>query len=300
MGRLKFDFFSIQRHTLNMKIKFLAFPLIFLSLSVNADSYRLIKNEGDTLKERINPPVDFERTAVEKDSFAEYLRNYPLKSAESPVLLYDGQKKLNQDAHTAVFVLPLQNNEFQNASGSIIRLYAEFMRKARLDQKISFHFTNGSVSKWTDWLEKSTVKRETRLDFAGNLKKWTKYEKSANEQELFDSYLKNVLANTDILSVQTYESEPVSFENLKIGDVLWDLGKPAHLCLVVDLCKNPETGEKALLLAQGNSPAQEFHVIKNPRHESNPWYYESDFILPLRTPEHLFPKDSWRHLKYLD
>ena len=283
-----------------MKKNFLALPLILLLLSAYADSYYLIKNEGSTLKDRINTPVGFERIAVEKNSFADYLRNYPLKSAESPVLLYDGQKKPNQDAQIAVFVLPLQNNEFQNASGSIIRLYAEYMRKAKLDKKISFHFTNGSESKWTEWLKKSSLKREMRLDFAGNLKKWTKYEKSANEQEIFDSYLKNVLANTDILSIQTYESEPVSFENLKIGDVLWDLGKPAHLCLVVDLCENPETGEKAVLFAQGNSPAQEFHIIKNPRHESNPWYYEGDFILPLRTPEHLFPKESWRHLKYLD
>ncbi|WP_294427478.1 DUF4846 domain-containing protein [uncultured Treponema sp.] len=286
-----------------MKKIFLAASLILFPIFAHADSFYPLTattNEGMTLEERIAVPVDFVRVKAEKGSFAEYIRKYPLKEAESPVLLYDGRKKLNQEAHVAVFSLPLHNNEFQTASGSIIRLYAEYMRKAGLDKKIAFHLANGTVSRWTDWLERFSTRRNFRTKLAGNLKKWTEYENRPNEDEIFENYLKSILSNTNVLSVQIYESEPISFKKLKIGDVLWDLGNPEHLCLVVDLCVNPETGEKAVLLAQGGSPAQDFLVLKNLKRINNPWYHENDFILPLRTPEHTFPNESWRHLKYLD
>ena len=50
--------------------------------------------------------------------------------------------------------------------------------------------------------------------------------------------------------------------------------------------------EKAFLLAQGYMPAQEFHVLKNPLHEDDPWYYVSELSYPLRTPEYTFNEGS--------
>lgn len=284
--------------------RFVFATAIFLSVSItgSADLFHplnLVKTEGSTPVERIETPYEFKRIKQEKGSFAEYLRNYPLKPAGSPVLLYNRLEKQNQDAHAAIFNLPLEENDLQDASGSIIRLYAEYMYKSGLKQEINFHFMNGSECKWTEWEKKFLQKRETRTNFAADLKKWTKYEKSPKESEIFNEYLNKILQNTSILTIQTYESVPTTFEALQIGDILWDLGRPEHICLVVDLCINPKTGERAVLLAQGNTPAQEFHILVNPKRVNDPWYYEQDFYMPANTPEHIFPKNSWRHVTYL-
>ena len=289
---------------LSLSVAFFLFFMVPLSplFSDLFHPLQLVKNEGDTLEERIETPFKFTRIPSKKGSFADYIRNYPLKPAESPILLFNGGKKQNQDAHCAIFALPLQN-EAQTDSGSIIALYAEYMYKMGMDEKIIFHFTNGENLKWQDWQKNAEYGRNFRSSLAGNLKKWTKYEKKAGKTERlqsFQNYLKKVLTNTSILSMQTYETVPTTFDALQIGDILWDLGKPGHLCLVADICVNPETSEKAVLLAQGFFPAQEFHIIKNPKRVNDPWYYEEDFAISVETPEYVFPKESWRHGKYLD
>jgi len=274
-------------------VSFLAFP--------HTHSLQLVRSGGDTLLERISLPYGFERVSAEENSFAEYLRNYPLKKAGSPVLLFNGNEKQNQVAHAAVFNLKIES-EMQKSVQSVIHLYSDFYLKNHLEDKIAFHLTNGEVCSWNEWLEKSNFKRKTRQEVSGNLKKWTKYEASElssdSKSEIYKSYLKNVFANTSPLSVMEYESSQVKMEEVQIGDILFDLGQPEHICLVVDMIKNKKTGEKAFLLAQGSNPAQEFHIIKNPKRENDPWYYEEDFISLLKTPEYAFPKDSFRHLKY--
>ena len=67
--------------------------------------------------------------------------------------------------------------------------------------------------------------------------------------------------------------------------------------MIVDICEN-ENGQKAFLLAQGYMPAQEFHILKNPKHESDPWYYENEVVYPFTTPQYTFEEGSLRHLKY--
>ena len=67
--------------------------------------------------------------------------------------------------------------------------------------------------------------------------------------------------------------------------------------MVTDTCKN-KNGKKAFLLAQGYMPAQEFHILKNPAHEENPWYYEEEIKFPFITPEYIFEKGSLKRLNY--
>ena len=65
--------------------------------------------------------------------------------------------------------------------------------------------------------------------------------------------------------------------------------------MVVDLCEN-ENGEKAFLLAQGYMPAQDFHILKNPMQEEDPWYYVDSIEYPLRTPEYSFGEGTLKRL----
>ncbi len=74
-------------------------------------------------------------------------------------------------------------------------------------------------------------------------------------------------------------------------------GSPGHVVMIVDMCEN-EQGEKAFLFAQGYMPAQEFHVLKNPAHEENPWYYEGELTGSIRTPEYGFGEGCLKRPEY--
>lgn len=78
-----------------------------------------------------------------------------------------------------------------------------------------------------------------------------------------------------------------------------DTSEPADLSL-----KNPEnagaefTPELPENSAQGYMPAQQFHLLKNPAYESDPWYYVNELTDPLHTPEYTFSMDSLKRLEY--
>lgn len=52
----------------------------------------IINPEGKTLQERVAPPPGYERTEEKGDSLTTFLREYPLKKAGKPVLLYNGDE----------------------------------------------------------------------------------------------------------------------------------------------------------------------------------------------------------------
>ena len=39
-------------------------------------------------------------------------------------------------------------------------------------------------------------------------------------------------------------------------------------------------------------PAQDFHILNNPLHMDDPWYYASELSYPLKTPEYVFQEGS--------
>lgn len=52
-------------------------------------------------------------------------------------------------------------------------------------------------------------------------------------------------------------------------------GTPGHVVMVVDVAENSE-GERCYLLAGGAMPAQDFHIVGNPKRPKDPWFYRSD------------------------
>jgi len=75
-------------------------------------------------------------------------------------------------------------------------------------------------------------------------------------------------------------------------------GSPGHVVMVLDVCENAE-GQRAFLLGQGYMPAQQFHVLKNPAHEEDPWYYTDEITYPFLTPEYTFDEGSFMRPVYL-
>ncbi|HWK05302.1 MAG TPA: DUF4846 domain-containing protein [Puia sp.] len=59
-----------------------------------------------------------------------------------------------------------------------------------------------------------------------------------------------------------------AIDDMQIGDVLIRGGSPGHAMLVVDMAAD-SMGHQVYLLAQSYMPAQDIHIVNNPRGE--PW-----------------------------
>lgn len=251
----------------------------------------IINEAGATLKDRINTPDGYERVAAETGSLTEFVRNYHLKEAGAEVHLYDGSLKRNQDAHVAVFDLPIEEYDLQQCADSVIRMYAEYYWNTNQQDKIAFHFTNGFLVEYPKWRDGYRIKVD------GNDTSWAKDASYDDSYECFLKYMKMIFTFAGTRSMEAYEAEATDISNIKVGDVFLYGGSPGHVVMVVDVCEN-SNGKKAFLLAQGYMPAQEFHLLENEEHEDDPWYYEDEVEYPFSTPEYTFDEGSLKKLVY--
>ena len=249
----------------------------------------IIQESGKTLKKRILVPNGYKRTKCKTDSLGDFLRNYSMKKDGSKVRLYDGSEKGNQNAHVAIFKLPIEAEDLQQCADSVMRVYAEYFWKTGQEERIKFHFVDGFLADYVSWRDGGRIQ-------AGGTTSWVNSASYDASYQNFKKYLRMVFAYAGTLSMEA-ESRKIDISRLRIGDVFLKGASPGHVVMVVDVCKNAE-GKKAFLLAQGYMPAQEFHLLKNPRHEEDPWYYEEEVIYPFETPEYTFEEGSLRRLKY--
>ena len=86
-------------------------------------------------------------------------------------------------------------------------------------------------------------------------------------------------------------------KDIRPGDIFIYGGSPGHVEMVVDVCEN-KSGDKAFLLGQGYLPAQQFHILKNPDNENDPWCYVSKMKYPFRTAAVTFKKGTLMRPNY--
>lgn len=259
---------------------------------VLSDGQIMIEPNGTTLESRFLVPEGYERTPAEKGSLTNFLRGYELKADGKPVLLYNGNPKGNQSVHAAVFTLPIEDVDLQQCADSVMRVYAEYYWQSGQYDKIAFHFTNGFLCEYSKWRE------GYRVAVNGNNVSWEKTAEYDESYDCFVKYMRMVFTYAGTLSMDSLESETIQLSELQVGDVILKGGSPGHVVMVVDVCVNGE-GQKAFLLAQGYMPAQEFHIINNPLHENDPWYYAEEMSFPLETAEYTFAEESMiRRLNY--
>lgn len=244
---------------------------------------------GRTIKERFVPPEGYKRS-VKKHSFASFLENYPLYKEGAKVKLYDGTEKGNQSAHAAVLKMKLVDGDLQQCADSVIRLYGEYFYETKQYHKMNFQLVGGFPVEYEKW------KQGMRVSMNGDHASWVSSKSPSNSEQTFYQYLRFVFAYASTLSLEE-ESEVIKKKDIQAGDIFIHGGSPGHVVMVLDVCEN-EKGEKAFLLGQGFMPAQQFHVLKNPLHVENPWYYVSECSYPLETPEYTFEKGSLRRPKY--
>lgn len=247
--------------------------------------------QGATLETRFPAPEGYTRLPQAEDSFGSFVRSYALLADGEPVHLYDGRLKGNQEAAAAVFALPvLAGGDVQQCADSVMRMYAEYLWHTGRQEQIGFHFVSGF------WFDYPTYRAGGRPKIDGNSVSWRQTASYDDSYGTFEDYLYTAFAYSSTLSMWE-ETEPADIGSARIGDVFLRAGSPGHVVMVADVCENDQ-GQRALLLAQGYMPAQQFHVLNNPLRENDPWYYEKEITYPFVTPEYTFAEGSFRRPTY--
>ncbi len=210
---------------------------------------------------KIPLPAGFERPDAGELSFAHWLQQVKLKK-DKTVYLYDGSRKINQQAQFAVLDIPVGKKNLQQCADAVMRLRAEYLYSVKKYQQIRFIDNEGGVYQFTPTFT----------------------------PEHFNIYLQKVFGMCGTASLSK-QMKAVNLTDIQPGDVLIRGGFPGHAVMVMDVAVNKK-GEKIYLLAQSYMPAQDIHILKNPANDiSNPWYYVSDAVL-IETPEYLFRRNE--------
>lgn len=237
---------------------------------------------SQTILARIVPPPGFERMALPEGSFGEWLRNLPLKPGRPPVRLYDGRSKSNQDAHVAVVDIDVGSSDLQQCADAVIRLRAEYLWSRHDFPAIHFRFTSGDPAAYVNWRDGE------RPRVSGSRVRWTRAAAPDPTYEGFRGYLVSVFTYAGSLSLARELTPVADGRDVRPGDVYVQGGSPGHAVLVLDVATESTSGRRVFLLAQSYMPAQDVHVLRNPRdRERLPWY-TTDFGDTLETPEWTF------------
>ena len=193
-------------------------------------------------------------------------------------------------SHTGEPAASISNGTPSSVADSVMRMYAEYFFSTEQYEKIVFQFSDGFEAKYTKWRD------GYRIGIENDKAYWVKTASYDNSYETFVKYMRIVFAYSGTASMDS-EAREINLNEIQAGDVFLKGGSPGHVVMVVDVCEN-EAGKKAFLLAQGYMPAQEFHLLKNPLHDTDPWYYEEEIEYPLQTPGYVFEEGSLKRLKY--
>ena len=126
----------------------------------------------DMLVNRILPPPGYRRVEVPAGSFADWLRQLPLKKGMPYVKLYNGQRKGNQSAHFAVLNMDVGTQDLQQCADAVMRLRAEYLYQAQRYDLIGFNFTNDFPAEYAKW------RSGYRTAQKGNKTTWVKKAKA--------------------------------------------------------------------------------------------------------------------------
>ena len=259
--------------------------------SDSATGIPLVHASGNTLETRVDVPAGFTRTAEDNNSLGTFLRTYKLKKDGSPVHLYNKELKSDQNAHVAVFKLPIEKEDLQQCADSVMRVYAEYFRATDQAGRINFSLTDSFKASYQRW------RNGERIIESGDSFEYADRAEFDGSDAVFKKFMRIVFAYAGTYSLETDSKKIKKLSSIRIGDIFLHAGSPGHVVMVVDTCED-SSGRKAFLLAQGYMPAQQFHLLKNPAHEDDPWYYVDEVSFPFKTPEYTFDKMCLRRPTY--
>ena len=226
----------------------------------------LINAKGNTVSSRILLPEDFSRTVYPERSFQEYLRHYRLLPSGSEVINYDNEPYIYQKGHVGILDISVPENGLQQCADALIRIRAEYLWDTGQKDKIGFNFTSGDHCSW------SMYSKGYRPNVNGNKVNFHKTASEDPSKNNFYKYLNLIFMYSGTQSLYDELDRVTTVSELQIGDLLIYPGSPGHVIIIIDEMIN-SSGDKLFIFAQGNTPAQSIHIIKNPNNlKMSPWY----------------------------
>jgi uncharacterized protein DUF4846 len=281
-----------------MKTVWLIIIVFTLTQCVYADieslEYPWLQNQNQSYDQkqsinmRIAPPKDFQRIAVEKGSYAEWLRHLPLKKSGTAVKLFNGKRWKDQTAHHSIIDIDVGKRDLQQCADAIMRLRAEYLYSKTQYNDIGFHFCNGDKIEYKKW------RTGYKIGVKKNRSFWVKSSLANKSYDSFRAYMDMIFSYAGTMSMDKDMRKVSGFKDMRIGDVF---NYSYHAVMIVDMAENKTTGKKAFLLVQGMMPAMDVHVVRNPKERSlSPWF-EVNFNDRFRMHYgFIFGKDNlWRY-----
>lgn len=249
--------------TTHLRLAVLLIPLICVS-TITAQSPP--DSSSQTIAD-IPIPGGCTRLNQDSGSFGAWLRDLPLKPPSARIHLYNGNKKAVQRALYRVIDLPIGDRDLQQCADVAMRLRADYLQSAGRAKDIAFTFTSGDTARYSDWVN------GIRPVVRDNSVSWQRAHPPDSSDSTYQQYLQTVFTYAGSYSLSRELPKVDSIRNVQPGDCFIEGGFPGHVIIVVDMAIDTTTGNKLLLLAQGFTPAQSIHVIRNPFDEKlNPWY----------------------------
>jgi hypothetical protein len=221
---------------------------------------------GKSIKQFIKAPTSYEWSTEEESSFGQFLQEIEVLEAGSDILDFRGSPISNQSEHVAILNYDIGTRDLQQCADAVIRLRAEYLFKEKKYDDIKFHFTSGDIFTWNDYV------KGIRPVVSGNQVSFQNIGAPNDGYDGFRKYLDIVFTYAGTISLHR-ETAPVDNNSkIKAGDIIIKPGSPGHAIIIVGVAKNNQ-GEKVFLLAEGYTPAQSIHVIKNTNNpDLSPWY----------------------------
>ena len=222
------------------------------------------RREYIPMAERLGTPAGFGRVPAPKGSFAHWLRHLPVAPENTPVTTADSKIVLAGDHPNLAAVVALQphHRKLLCSANMMVRLRAEYCWSARRPEALSFHFTSGQLAGWRAWASgERPVANGRSIRFA-------KTSITDESRESFCGYLETLFGFTSSMSLLD-DTRSVQDGTIAAGDILLRPGRGGHALMVLDVATNARR-QVLLLLGEGGSPAQTFHVLCNDH--GSPWF----------------------------
>jgi hypothetical protein len=249
-----------------------------------------INETGATVSERILLPHGFSRDSFAVGTFQNYIQQYPLQEFGSKVINYDGTEYGYQSGHVGILKIPVPSNGLQQCADALIRIRAEYLWEQERKDEIGFTFTSGHYCSWSQYAE------GYRPKINGSKVSFHKTASANASKENFYNYLNLIYMYAGTQSLFTELPKVNDVNAIEVGDMLIYPGSPGHVIMVVDKAEN-ENGEKLFIFAQGNTPAQSVHILKNPNDAHlSPWY-EIELGAYLEIPTYYFNEVKFMRFK---
>lgn len=249
-----------------------------------------VDKERDSVFTRIRVPTGYARMEYPQGSYQQYLQQYALKPYGAKVINYDGSEYAYQAGHVGVLEVPVPDNGLQQCADALIRIRAEYLWDQNRRDEIGFNFTSGHYCSWKQYA------KGYRPKINGSQVSFHQTAAANSSKENFYRYLNLIYTYSGTQSL--YDELPVvnRIKDLEVGDMLIYPGSPGHVIQIVDMATDSK-GEKLFIFAQGNTPAQSVHLLKNPNDNAlSPWY-ELEMNTFLAIPTYYFESTAFIRFK---